>query len=72
MATVDVLSLESLKPVQRQLVARLARVRRRVRARLVVEGLAAVLAEAALAAAFSLWADHAMRLGVCRGGSDSL
>ncbi len=64
MATIEISSLAELPRLQHRLVARLARVRRRVRLRLAVEGLAIVLAEAAGMALFAFWADHTFRLGV--------
>ncbi|HKD36327.1 MAG TPA: hypothetical protein VKB78_05985, partial [Pirellulales bacterium] len=64
MATIDISSLADLPRLQHGLVARLARVRRRVRLRLLVEGTAIVLAEAAGMALFGFWADHTFRLGV--------
>ena len=64
MATIEVSPLDRLRQAQREIVARLTRVRRRVRVRLLVEGLAIVLAEAAGLALFAFWADHTFRLGV--------
>ncbi len=64
MATVEALSIGGLQPLQRQIVARLSRVRRRVRTRLIVEGVAIVLAEAAGMALLAFFADHTLRLGV--------
>ena len=64
MATLDVSSLADLPRLQHGLVARLSRVRRRVRFQLVIEGLAIVLAEAAGIAIFTFWADHTFRLGI--------
>jgi hypothetical protein len=64
MATIDVSSQLALPRLQHDLVARLSHVRRRVRARLLIEGLAIVLSEAAVLALFTFWADHTFRLGV--------
>jgi hypothetical protein len=63
MATVE-LSSTALPQLQHELVLRLARVRRSVRVRLLIEGLAIVLAEAVALALFTFWADHTFRLGV--------
>ncbi len=63
MATIEMSSSAALPRLQRGLVARLAHVRRRVRARLLIEGLAIVLAEAVALALFTFWADHTFRLG---------
>ncbi|HEX3997737.1 MAG TPA: hypothetical protein VHX65_04205 [Pirellulales bacterium] len=64
MATLDSSSLADLARMQRQLVARLAQVRRRVRLWLWIEGTAIVLAEAVGLGLFSFWADHTLRLGI--------
>ena len=64
MATVEASPLDRLRQAQHEIVARLARVRRRVRVRLLVEGLAILLAEAAGLALLAFWADHTFRLGV--------
>ena len=64
MATIDVHSFGELTLMQRELVARLSALRRRVRLWLFVEGLAIVLAEALGLALFTFWADHTFRLGV--------
>ncbi len=63
MATIELSSSAALPQLQHDLVARLAHVRRRVRARLLIEGLAIVLAEAVALALFTFWADHTFRLG---------
>lgn len=64
MSTLELTSLGDLSLMQRELVARLAQARRRVRLWLFVEGLAIVAAEAVLLAMFTFWADHTFRLGV--------
>src|SRR5579871_4832392 len=64
MATIEASPFDRLRHAQHEIVARLARVRRRVRVRLLVEGLAILLAEAAGLALLAFWADHTFRLGV--------
>ena len=64
MSTLEASPLADLALLQRQLVSRLSHVRRRVRLRLLIEGLAIVLAELAGLALFTFWADHTFRLGV--------
>jgi len=63
-STLDASTIADLSRLQRQLVARLAQARRRVRLWLLVEGLAVVLAEAVALALFTFWADRTFRLGV--------
>src|SRR6185312_9608683 len=64
MTTLDKPSLDSLRGLQQQLIARLSAFRARVRRRLVLEGVAIVLAEIVGAAVLSFLLDHALRLGV--------
>jgi len=64
MTTFDTSSLADLKQAQEQLIARLSHFRRRIRVRLVVEGVALFLAEAAAIAFLTFLADHSLRLGV--------
>ena len=64
MSTLEASTIRDLALLQRQLVSRLTQVRRRVRLRLLIAGLAIVFAELTGLALFTFWADHTFRLGV--------